>query len=55
MSNLKLCPLRVLSIHALKELNVAVLFKPCYGEQCAWWNIDKERCAIAVVAKGLEK
>ena len=52
----RLCPLmdlaRVIAVGASKgRASVTVGAIQCKGSSCAWWDADKERCAVLSIAR----
>ena len=52
----RLCPLmdlaRVVAVGASKgRASVTVEAIQCKGGSCAWWDADKERCAVLSIAR----
>lgn len=40
-----LCPVRIIGTG---------LYKPCFGEKCAWWDGVDTRCAVLSIVSSLE-
>jgi hypothetical protein len=50
MPNLGYCPLR-----PMVDLSGRNVMQPCIGDDCAWFVIETESCALLVIARSLQE